>query len=80
MRKRLKTIMISYKPFFKTLKEKEIKQFEFCKEHSVSTNLIHRLRNDGNINISTILKLMEDLGTSDYRDVIEIVAVKDDRY
>ena len=23
---------------------------------------------------------MEDLGTSDYRDVIEIIAVKDDRY
>lgn len=59
---------------------KGIKQVEFCERFKVSTNLHNRLRNDGNVSMSTIIKLMEDLGTSDYRDVIEIIAVKDDRY
>ncbi len=59
---------------------KGIKQVELCERFKVSTNLLNRLRNDGNVSMSTIIKLMEDLGTSDYRDVIEIIAVKDDRY
>ena len=80
MRKRLKTVMISFKPFFKTIKEKGMTQVEFMKKYHVSSNLIHRLRIDGNISVNTILKLMEYLGTSDYHDVFEVIAIEDDRY
>ena len=44
--------MISYEPFWNTLKEKNISTYTLINKHGISSSLIHRLRH--NLPISTV--------------------------
>ena len=51
--------MISYKPFYKLLKERKISTYELVHKYKISSNLLHRLRNNMNITTKQIDKLCE---------------------
>lgn len=44
--------MITYEPFWNTLKEKNISTYTLINKHGISSSLIHRLRH--NLPISTV--------------------------
>lgn len=62
--------MISYKPFFETLKRKNITQYQLIKDYNIRTNLLDKLRNDKNIYVSTLNDLCNML-ECDLSDIIE---------
>lgn len=62
--------MISYKPFFETLKRKNITQYQLIKDYNIRTSLLDKLRNDKNIYVSTLNDLCNML-ECDLTDIIE---------
>ena len=62
--------MISYKPFFETLKRKNITQDQLIKDYNIRTSLLDKLRNDKNIYVSTLNDLCNML-ECDLSDIIE---------
>lgn len=62
--------MISYKPFFETLKRKNITQYQLIKDYNTRTSLLDKLRNDKNIYVSTLNDLCNML-ECDLSDIIE---------
>ena len=46
--------MISYKPFYKTLKEKNISTYKLINEYGISRSLLDRLKHDKPISTVTI--------------------------
>lgn len=46
--------MISYEPFYKTMKEKGITSYRLIKEHGVSRSLLDRLKHDRPISTVTL--------------------------
>lgn len=62
--------MISYKPFFKTLKRKNITQYQLIKDYNIRTSLLDKLRNDKNIYVSTLNDICNILECG-LEDVIE---------
>lgn len=62
--------MISYKPFFETLKRKNITQYQLIKDYNIRTSLLDKLRNDKNIYVSTLNDLYNML-ECDLSDIIE---------
>ena len=46
--------MISYEPFYKTLKEKEITTYKLIKEHNISRSLLDRLKHNKPISTVTL--------------------------
>lgn len=62
--------MISYKPFFETLKRKNITQYQLIKDYNICTSLLDKLRNDKNIYVSTLNDLCNML-ECDLSDIIE---------
>ena len=46
--------MISYEPFFKTLKEKKITAYRLIKDYNISSSLIDRLKHDKPISTVTL--------------------------
>jgi len=62
--------MISYAPFWKTLSEKGISQYELINTHKVDNHLLHSLRTDRNINMLTVERLCEILGCTP-NDIVE---------
>lgn len=46
--------MISYKPLWETLKEKEISQYQLMKKYHVSAGQLSRLRAEQNVSTHTI--------------------------
>ena len=61
--------MISYRPFWDTLTEKNITTCKLINYYGISSSLIDRLRNDGDIKMSSVDKLCRILNCS----VTEIV-------
>ena len=61
--------MISYRPFWDTLTEKNITTYKLINYYGISSSLIDRLRNDGDIKMSSVDKLCLILNCS----VTEIV-------
>ena len=61
--------MISYEPFWNTLKEKNISTYTLINKHGISSSLIHRLRH--NLPISTVT--VNDLCTILNCDVCDII-------
>ena len=62
--------MISCKPFFETLKRKNITQYQLIKDYNIRTSLLDKLRNDKNIYVSTLNDLCNML-ECDLSDIIE---------
>lgn len=46
--------MITYDPFWKTLKEKNSSTYRLIKDHNISSSTINRLRNNQPINTTTL--------------------------
>ncbi|WP_395549187.1 MULTISPECIES: helix-turn-helix domain-containing protein [unclassified Lacrimispora] len=66
--------MIRYDNLWKTMKDKNITQYDLTKRHNISKSLLHRLRNNEGVNMNTINTLcnildcnIEDIATH-YRD------------
>lgn len=53
--------MISYKPLWETLKEKEISQYQLMKKYHVSAGQLSRLRAEQNVSTHTIDMLCQIL-------------------
>lgn len=62
--------MISYAPFWKTIKEKEISQFDLYTYAKISTETLFRLRNNKIITTNTIDKLCKILNCK-VEDILE---------
>lgn len=56
--------MISYEPFFKTLKEKNFSTYKLINEHGISRSLLDRLKHNKPISTSTIDNLCKILSCS----------------
>lgn len=46
--------MISYKPFYKTLYEKDVTEYELIFKHGLSANTIHRIKHGEAITTKTL--------------------------
>lgn len=57
----MKNNMISYEPFWKTLKDKGISQYQLINVHNVSAGQLSRMRAKENISTHTINMLCEIL-------------------
>ncbi len=66
------TLTISYYPLFKTMKSFGITQTNLIKEYNVSSSLFCKLKIGKNVQVSTILQLMKDIGTDNLDDILEI--------
>ena len=64
--------MISYAPFYKTLKKKRITTYKLINDYGVSRSLIDRLKHNKPINTTTINDLCEFLDCK-VEDVLEYV-------
>ncbi len=49
--------MISYAPFWNTMRARKMTQYRLIKEHGIDCSLLHRLRHDRYITLYTIEKL-----------------------
>lgn len=67
--------MISYEPFWQTLKDKNISTYTLIQHYKVSSSTISRLRNNKGINTSTIDDLCNILECS-VSDIIEFIPNK----
>lgn len=64
--------MISYAPFYKTLDEKGMTEYQLIYKHGVSANILHRMKHGHNITMKTLDTLCFILGCS-VSEVIEYV-------
>lgn len=62
--------MISYAPFWRTIKEKGVSQFDLYTYAKISTETLFRLRNDKIITTNTIDKLCKILNCK-VNDILE---------
>ena len=69
--------MITYKPLWKTLNEKDLTTYDLIYKYGLSANTVHRIKNGYAITTKTLneLCLMLDCTVS---DVIEFVKTDDD--
>ena len=65
-------IMISYKPFFNTIKAKKITTYKLINQYNVSRSLIDRLKHDKPITTVTINDLCEILDCK-IEDIVEYI-------
>lgn len=65
--------MISYKPLWKILAEKNISEKQFKKISGLSQNTIQKLKNNEEISVSSLSNICIYLGTN-YKDVIENIS------
>lgn len=64
--------MISYEPFFKTIKEKGISQYTLINECGVSRSLIDKLKHNKNVEVATIDNLCQILNC-EVNDIVQII-------
>ena len=64
--------MISYKPFFITIKNKGLSQYQIINEFGISSSLINRMRQGKSITTSTLDKLCS-LFNCDICDILEYI-------
>lgn len=53
--------MISYKPFYKTLLDKNLTEYQLIFKHGFSTNILHRMKHGQNITLRTLDALCDIL-------------------
>ena len=64
--------MISYAPFWETLKRKQISQYQLIKDYNFSTGTLDALRKNRSITINTIERLCQILHCTP-NDIVEII-------
>ena len=64
--------MISYAPFWKTLEQKGITQYQLIHEYNFSTGTLDTLRKNNSITLNTLHDICEMLDC-DISDVVEFV-------
>lgn len=64
--------LISYAPFYRTLCEKDITEYQLIFKHGVSANILHRMKHGENITMKTLDTLCFILDCN-VNDVIEYV-------
>lgn len=62
--------MISYKPFYKTLKQQNFTEYKLVKEYDFSPNIFYRMKCGKNISTKTINTLCQILNCQ-VNDIIE---------
>ncbi|NLD87212.1 MAG: helix-turn-helix domain-containing protein [Clostridiales bacterium] len=64
--------MISYRPFYETLLEKQTTEYQLIFKHGFSANILHRMKHGMAITTTTLDKLCEILecGVSDILEYI----------
>lgn len=70
--------MISYEPFWRTLKSSKESTYTLIKNHHISSSTIDKLRNDKPVNVTTINDLCRILGCS-VSDVMEYIPSENDQ-
>ena len=68
--------MISYAPFYKTLKEKGISTYKLINEHNISRSLLDRLKHNKPITTVTINDLCKILNCRT-EDILEYISEKE---
>ena len=63
--------MISYKPLWKTMKEKNVSQYQLL-QAGIGNRVLDSLRNGKNINMLTLEKLCEIIGCTP-NDIVEFI-------
>ena len=65
--------MISYKPFYRTLHQKDITEYHLIFKQGVNANTLHRIKHGKPINTTTLdtLCFILDCGVSDILEYIE---------
>lgn len=63
---------ISYDPFWRTIKNKGLNQYILINKMNVRSSLIHKLRHNEDVRLTTLLDLCEILDCS-LNDVVEFV-------
>ncbi|WP_050636461.1 helix-turn-helix domain-containing protein [Candidatus Stoquefichus sp. SB1] len=63
---------ISYAPFWKTLKQKGLNQYVLINKMGVRNSLVHKLRHDLDIRLTTLADLCEKLECR-IEDIVEVV-------
>ncbi len=69
------SIMISYKPFYRTLLEKGITEYHLIYKEGISANILHRMKHGKNITMKTLDTLCFILDCK-VSDIIEYVTDK----
>lgn len=64
--------MISYAPFYQTLLDKDVTEYQLIYKHGFSANILHRMKHGMNITLKTLDALCFILDCS-VSDVIEYV-------
>lgn len=67
---------ISYDPFWRTIEEKGLNQYILINKMGVRNSLIHKLRHNMDIRLSTLADLCEKLNCK-VEDIIEVVEEKE---
>jgi DNA-binding Xre family transcriptional regulator len=67
-------MMISYSPFWKNIKSKNITIYELIRYYRVSGNTIQKLRDNENITLRTVERLCKILHCK-IEDIVEVVDV-----
>ena len=70
--------MISYSPFWKTLREKGESTYTLIKNHRISSSTIDKLRKDKPVNTTTVNDLCRILNCR-VQDIMEYVPSADDQ-
>ena len=70
--------MISYEPFFQTLKEKNESTYTMIYKHNVSSSLINRLRNNKPVSTTTINDLCRLLNCK-VEDILKYIPSEEDQ-
>lgn len=69
--------MISYRPFYDTLIEKDITEYALIFKHGISANTLHRMKHGEAITTKTLDVLCEVLECA-VSDILEYVPPKED--
>lgn len=64
--------MLSYKPFYKTLKEKNISTYKLINTYKISRGLLDRIKHNQSITLSTVDDLCKILDC-EISDIVEYV-------
>lgn len=65
-------LTVTYEPLFKTMKSLGVTQTNLIRKNNVSSSLFSKLKAGKNVQMSTILQLMKDIGTENLDDILEI--------
>ena len=65
--------MITYEKFFKILKDRKLGQLKFCEDNNISTNILHHMRKNDNIEVFTLNKLLNILELNSLDDICTYV-------